>query len=63
MGKVTKSEIVSFIGQNIQKFHKARLDSLLKLKLNLVLKRKNPYLFKAKNIATAQDLVKTVLDA
>jgi len=63
MGKVTESEIVSFIGQNIQKFHKARLESLLKLKLNLVLKRKNPYLFKAKNIATAQDLVKTVLDA
>ena len=28
-----------------------------------VLKRKNPYLFKAKNINTAQDLVKTILDA
>jgi len=28
-----------------------------------VLKRKNPYLFKAKNVLTAQDLVKTILDA
>jgi hypothetical protein len=27
------------------------------------LKRKNPYLFKAKNILTAQDLVKNLLDA
>jgi len=63
MGKITEGEIVSFIGQNIQKFHKARLESLLKLRLDLVLKRKNPYLFKAKNIATAQDLVESVLDA
>ena len=28
-----------------------------------VIKRKNPYLFKAKNINTAQDFVKTILDA
>lgn len=28
-----------------------------------VLTRKNPYLFKAKNILTAQDLIKTLLDA
>lgn len=27
------------------------------------MKRKNPYLFKAKNIATAQDLIKSLLDA
>ena len=33
------------------------------LKLSKILKRKNPYLFKAKNILTAQDLVKTLLDA
>lgn len=33
------------------------------LKLNEVLKRKNPYLFKAKDIATAQDIVKLILDA
>lgn len=63
MGKVTKKEIINFIGKNIQNFHKARLENLLSLKLNEVLKRKNPYLFKAKNIATAQDLVKLVLDA
>ncbi len=28
-----------------------------------VLTRKNPYLFKAKNLLTAQDLIKTLLDA
>jgi len=36
---------------------------LRKLKLLQVLKRKNPYLFKVKNALTAQDLVKTLLDA
>ena len=34
-----------------------------KLKLKDVLKRKNPYLFKVKNIITAGDFVKTILDA
>jgi hypothetical protein len=36
---------------------------LLGLKLNEILSRKNPYLFKAKNQNTAHDLVKTILDA
>jgi len=56
-------EIISFIEPNIEKFHKKRLENLLDLKLNDILKRKNPYLFKAKNINTAQDLVKSLLDA
>ena len=33
------------------------------LRLKEVLKRKNPYLFKVKNIGTASDFIKTVLDA
>lgn len=63
MPKNLKKAIVNFIENNIQLFHKARLESLLSLKLENVLKRKNPYLFKAKNIITAQDLVKSLLDA
>jgi hypothetical protein len=63
MVKVRISEISDFIGSNIQVFHKRRLDSLSKLHLEKVLKRKNPYLFKAKNINAAGDLVKSILDA
>lgn len=63
MPKNLKKAIVNFIENDIQLFHKARLESLLSLKLKNVLKRKNPYLFKAKNIITAQDLVKSLLDA
>ncbi len=58
-----QKEIIMFIEPNIKKFHKKRLENLLSLKLNDILKRKNPYLFKAKNINTAQDLVKSLLDA
>lgn len=63
MAKVRMGEISDFIGSHIQVFHKRRLDSLSRLHLETVLKRKNPYLFKAKNINAASDLVKSILDA
>jgi hypothetical protein len=56
-------EVGQYVEQNIGSFHRGRLDSLRKLKLNKVLERKNPYLFKARNILLAQDLVRILLDA
>ena len=56
-------EIGQYVQNNIGIFHNGRLESLKKLKLNDILKRKNPYLFKAKNILDAHDLVKILLDA
>jgi hypothetical protein len=56
-------DVETYVSENISTFHAARLDSLAKLKLKNILLKKNPYLFKAKNILTAQDLVKTILDA
>lgn len=44
-------------------FYLKRLESLQKLKLHDVLKRKNPYLFKAKNVELAGDLAKGIVDA
>jgi hypothetical protein len=44
-------------------FYQKRLESLKKLKMEDVLKRKNPYLFKAKNIEISGDLVKGIIDA
>jgi len=63
MPKLTKDEIIAFIEPRIQVFHQKRLDNIRELKLNKVLKRKNPYLFKAKNINLAQDLVRSIVDA
>jgi len=47
----------------ITPFYNVRLEGLKKLRLNDVLKRKNPYLFKAKNIELAGDLVRGIVDA
>src|SRR5919112_1015188 len=47
----------------ITPFYENRLNNLTQLNLRGVLKRKNPYLFKAKNIELAGDLVKSVVDA
>jgi len=63
MGRIKRDEIIGFIEHNIQMFHGNRLNKLMKLKLGELLKRKNPYLFKAKYIITAPELVKTILDA
>lgn len=63
MTKKLESQIIDFVEKNIDDFHQKRYKKLLELDLKKVLKRKNPYLFKAKNILTAQDLVKNLLDA
>ena len=63
MESIEISDVRTYVENNIGSFHLKRLENLEKLKLSKILKRKNPYLFKAKNILTAQDLVKTLLDA
>src|SRR5437588_10253925 len=47
----------------ITPFYNVRLEGLQRLKLASVLKRKNPYLLKAKNIELAVDLVRSIVDA
>jgi len=63
MGSTKITAVSEYVKRNIGSFHKGRLDSLRTLKLNKILVRKNPYLFKAKNILLAQDLVRILLDA
>ncbi len=64
MGNLTYPELFKYISEKlILPFYQLRLDRLQELKLNDVLKRKNPYLFKAKNITTAQDFVTEILQA
>jgi len=63
MRQISENEIRSYVEKNIQSFHSRRLENLSKQTLNKLLSRKNPYLYKAKNLITAQDLVKSLLDA
>jgi len=56
------TNVCDFVNKNIVDFHKRRIFSLESLDLNKLLK-KNPYLFKAKNISTANELITGLLDA
>ncbi len=60
---IKNSEIVAFIEQNIKSFHESRLASLRSMKIEKLLRRKNPYLFRCKNILLADELVKLILEA
>jgi hypothetical protein len=63
MKPITITDITKYIEKHIPEFHQKRLTSLSGLKLKKVLARKNPYLFRAKNMLAANDLVKSLLDA
>lgn len=63
MDKLNISEVKKYVEDNIGDFHKRRVDKLDQLELKEILRRKNPYLFKAKNILTAQELIEAIVDA
>jgi hypothetical protein len=55
--------ITDYVENNIGDFHRRRLNSLSRLKLKKVLRQKNPYLFRAKNILTSEEFVRSITDA
>jgi hypothetical protein len=62
MNPLNLDEVREYVNQNIVDFHQRRIKSLEELNLDKLLK-KNPYLFRAKNLITAGDLVKDLLIA
>lgn len=64
MKKLNYEKLNIFIASDVIKpFYEIRLTRLESARLSDISKRKNPYLFKAKNIETAGDLAKSTLDA
>ena len=63
MTPIKIDDVTDYVAHNIDNFHKRRIESLDRLKLKQVLKRKNPYLFKAKNMSTASQIVSEITDA
>ena len=63
MKGISYQDIILYVEQNISTFHSTRLKRLRELNLSKILKRKNPYLFKVKNILTAQELIMQILNA
>jgi len=64
MPNLTYRKIEEYITRNVvSPFYKNRLNKLKRLQLGDIVRRKNPYLFKAKNVTTAGDFVQQILDA
>jgi len=63
MSNLNLKDVTLYVEENIGTFHQKRIDSLNKLKLKTVLKKKNPYLFKAKYLLTAEQIIKGLTDA
>jgi len=63
MKQLNLKDVTLYVEQNIGTFHQKRTAGLKDLKLRKVLGKKNPYLFKAKYILTAQDIIKSLTDA
>lgn len=57
------ADVQEYVEKNIGVFHEKRIQSLDSLKLSKVLRRKNPYLYKAKNVLTADEIVRSIVDA
>jgi hypothetical protein len=62
MNPLDVKSVMAYVNENIIDFHRRRLKSLEDLSLDKLLK-KNPYLFKAKDINTAGELVSGLLEA
>ena len=61
MNPLNLKDVIQYVEENIGDFHKKRIKRLDNLKLTDVLKRKNPYLFKAKYILTSEQIVKSII--
>lgn len=63
MNPLQINSVTQYVEENIGIFHQKRIDCLDKLELKTVLKKKNPYLFKAKHLLTAEQIIKGLTDA
>ncbi len=63
MKSISLDEVTGFVNQHIGAFHESRINRVKKIRLREILQKKNPYLFKAKNILTAQRLIESLLQA
>lgn len=62
MKSLNLKDVSEYVEKNIGAFHQKRIQSLGGLKLSQIIKRKNPYLFKAKYVIAAE-LVQGLVDA
>ena len=63
MNKTLIKKIKKYVEDNIGTFHTNRIKKLKEMKLKSLLSRKNPYLYRAKSITTAGNMVESLASA
>jgi hypothetical protein len=63
MDNLRINDVIEYVGQNISVFHEKRISKIGELKLHEILQKKNPYLFKAKYLQTADAIIKELVNA
>ena len=62
MDNLSINDVIEYVEQNISVFHEKRISKIGELKLKEVLQKKNPYMFKAKYLQTADSIVEELLN-
>ncbi len=62
MNPLPYDAVREYVNEHVSVFHEGRLESLRNLEMKKIL-QKNPYLFRAKNVLTASEMVNGFLDA
>ena len=63
MNQQLLTDINKYVEEHIHEFHDARITKLKSMNLNNILKRKNPYMYRAKNLVSASQLVESLAAA
>jgi hypothetical protein len=63
MTPLNLQDVTQYVEQNIGDFHMQRLAKVANIKLQKVLGTKNPYLFKAKHVTNANEIIEGILSA
>lgn len=63
MEKLNLNDVVNYVEDNISIFQQKRIKCLDTLNLKTILKKKNPYLFKAKYLLTSEQIIRSLADA
>lgn len=63
MNPLNLDDVYEFVNTRINQFHQKRLAFIEKANLRDLVKKKNPYLFRAKNITRAPDYISNILDS
>jgi len=62
MHQLNMDEVCQYVNENIVEFHTHKLERIKRITLNNLIS-KNPYLFRAKNITKASELIESTLEA